>query len=162
MHFTHHTVGHAHLGVYAFATMIAFGSLYYILPRVTDWEWQGRRLIALHFWPTALGIGTYVTSMVAGGLIQGYLMNLTTTPFGDVVDATRPWLWVRAFSGLMMAVGHVAFAVLVWRIVRRKGERPAGPLFLRDPSPELYRQMTGAEPPGDGARAAVAPVRPSR
>ncbi|MFN3597986.1 MAG: cbb3-type cytochrome c oxidase subunit I [Rubricoccaceae bacterium] len=159
IHFTHHTVGHAHIGVYAFGTMIAFGSLYYILPRVTGWEWQSRRLISLHFWTTALGIGTYITAMVTGGLIQGYLMNLTTTPFAEVVEATRPWLWARGAAGLLMAVGHVAFAVLVWQIVRRKGTPSSGPLFLRQPPPEIYRRMTGAEPPQAAPPVAPSPLR---
>ncbi|MBT8494860.1 MAG: cbb3-type cytochrome c oxidase subunit I, partial [Deltaproteobacteria bacterium] len=38
-HFTHYTIAHAHLGVYAFYSMIAFGALYYIMPRLVGREW---------------------------------------------------------------------------------------------------------------------------
>src|SRR5262249_5230185 len=31
VHFTHYTIAHAHLGLYAFFTMIMFGSMYYIV-----------------------------------------------------------------------------------------------------------------------------------
>lgn len=34
-HFTHRTIGHAHLGMYSFFTMTMFGSMYYIVPRLT-------------------------------------------------------------------------------------------------------------------------------
>ena len=33
------TVAHAHWGMYAFFTMTMFGSMYYILPRITQREW---------------------------------------------------------------------------------------------------------------------------
>ncbi len=48
-HFTHYTVGHAHLGAYGFFTMIMFGAIYYILPRVTGWEWASSAHDSLAF-----------------------------------------------------------------------------------------------------------------
>jgi cytochrome c oxidase cbb3-type subunit 1 len=38
-HFTHFTIAHAHLGMYGFVTMIAFGAMYFVLPRLTGREW---------------------------------------------------------------------------------------------------------------------------
>ena len=49
-HFTHFTVGHAHQGMYAFFTMVMFGSIYYILPRILLKEWPSAALIRTHFW----------------------------------------------------------------------------------------------------------------
>ena len=149
-HFTHYTIAHSHLGVYAFATMIAYGSLYYILPRVTGWEWRRRWLISLHFWCSAIGIGVYIVGLTVGGVIQGIMLNNPDIPFIEVVNATKPWLWSRAFAGLLLAAGHTAFAVSVWEILRKKGERPKGPVFLRQPSPDVYRRMTGTAPDGAG------------
>ncbi len=45
-HFTHFTVAHAHLGAYAFVTMVLFGAIYFMMPRVLNWEWPYPRLIA--------------------------------------------------------------------------------------------------------------------
>jgi cytochrome c oxidase cbb3-type subunit 1 len=33
-HFTHWTIAHAHMGVYAFVTFTLFGTIYYMLPRI--------------------------------------------------------------------------------------------------------------------------------
>lgn len=44
-HFTHYTVAHSHLGMYAFYTMAMFGAMYYIMPRLTRNEWSSARLI---------------------------------------------------------------------------------------------------------------------
>ncbi len=42
-HFTHFTVAHAHLGAYAFVTMVLFGAIYFMLPRVLHREWPWPR-----------------------------------------------------------------------------------------------------------------------
>ncbi len=58
-HFTHYTVAHAHLGLYAFVSFAFFGALYFIVPRVTGREWPYRWMIYMHFWLAAGGIGIY-------------------------------------------------------------------------------------------------------
>ena len=146
-HFTHHTIAHSHLGVYAFATMVAFGSVYYILPRVTGWEWASRRLIAVHFWTTGLGIGMYVVGLTAGGIIQGLMMNDASVPFIDVVNATKPWLWSRSIAGVLITVGHLTFAYLVWQIVRHRGPVPEGPVYFRTPPEGLFGRGDGGSAP---------------
>ena len=70
-HFTHYTVAHAHLGMYAFYTMIMFGAMYYVIPRLTRNEWSSPRLIKVHFWTCALGIGLYFVALSWAGWYQG-------------------------------------------------------------------------------------------
>jgi len=42
-------VAHAHLGAYGFYSFVMFGSIYFILPRVTGFEWPFPRAIAAHW-----------------------------------------------------------------------------------------------------------------
>ena len=70
-HFTHFTVAHAHLGAYAFVTMVLFGAIYFMMPRVLNWEWPYPRLIWLQFWLSALGIGIYFIGLTIGRLAAG-------------------------------------------------------------------------------------------
>ncbi|MBN8248964.1 MAG: cbb3-type cytochrome c oxidase subunit I [Verrucomicrobia bacterium] len=141
-HFTHHTVAHAHWGMYAFFTMTMFGSMYYILPRITQREWPSERLISIHFWCTALGIILYVAPLSWGGWLQGKAMLDATVPFLDVVKITLPWLKLRTLTGLLLAVGHVAFFVnLVWILARRFGP-------YRQPEPMILAGVTPATPAG--------------
>ncbi len=137
-HFTHYTVGHAHLGVYAFATMIAYGAIYYIMPRITGWEWGRPRLISLHFWTTGLGIGMYVTTLQIGGVMQGLELLDASKPFLDVVQDTKPWLYVRSISGVFMTIGHLVFVYLLVRIIRGKGEKPEGPTYFTSTPEGLF------------------------
>lgn len=129
-HFTHYTVAHAHLGVYAFFSMIMYGSMYYIVPRLTGWEWASARLIRVHFWCTALGIGVYFFPLSWGGWYQGQMMNDASVNFVDIVRYTLPYLRIRTFSGIMLTVGHAAFATLFFMNLFHYGRRRIQPTLL--------------------------------
>ena len=81
-HFTHYTVAHAHLGLYGFFSLIMFGSIYFILPRLTGREWPYPRAIAAHFWLVFIGFGVYFIPLSIGGWLQGVAM----------LDAARPFI----------------------------------------------------------------------
>lgn len=148
LHFTHHTVGHAHMGMYGFFTLMMFGAMYFIVPRLTGRNWASVGLMSLHFWTVTLGLGLMVISLTVGGIVQGMelnhaqdtLMNLTrehglvagiglfvqgleersgVVPFLEIVAGTQPWLILRTIAGMIMVVGHIAFIVLFWLNVRR-------------------------------------------
>lgn len=109
-HFTHWTIAHSHTGVYAFVTMVMFGAMYYILPRLSGREWPSDTLIRWHFWLALTGIALYVVGLSVGGVYQGLaLMDLNRT-FADSVTVTIPWLYLRSFTGLMLTAAHVIFA----------------------------------------------------
>jgi cytochrome c oxidase cbb3-type subunit 1 len=93
--------------------------LYYIIPRISGREWPSLGLISLHFWGCFLGLALYVVPLSYGGILQGLAMNDATVPFMKVVEGTLPWLKLRTFAGLLMALGHVAFVGnLVWLLAR--------------------------------------------
>ncbi len=117
-HFTHYTIAHAHLGVYAFFSMVMFGALYYMLPRLSGREWSSARLIKLHFWASALGIAFYWGPLTIGGWVQGLHMNNPDLPFLTVVSGTVPYLWGRTAAGVLMTVGHCVFGWLVLQMLR--------------------------------------------
>jgi cytochrome c oxidase cbb3-type subunit 1 len=144
-HFTQYTIGHSHLGVYAFATMITYGAIYYIMPRITGWEWGSSRLISAHFWLTGLGIGMYVVALQIGGVIQGFQLLDSNLEFLRVVEDTRPWLYVRSISGVMLTVGHLIFAYLLYQIIAQRGAKPDGPTYFRS-VPEGLFQSESSEP----------------
>jgi cytochrome c oxidase cbb3-type subunit I len=109
-HFTHFTVAHAHLGLYAFVTMVFFGGIYFVMPRVMQREWPYPRLITLHFWLVAIGAGIYVLFLSIGGWLQGKAMLDATKPFMDSVSVTLPYLKARSLGGALMTLGHLVFA----------------------------------------------------
>lgn len=131
-HFTHFTVGHAHHGVYAFFTMVMFGSIYYMMPRLLKREWPSAFLIRVHFWMAAVGITIMLVALHVGGWIQGLQLNDSTVQFMDIVQATVPWLKARSVSGLLLMIAHIAFAVNFFWMLFAAGKVRAkeGPTLL--------------------------------
>lgn len=128
-HFTHFTVGHAHLGVYGFASLILFGALYFIVPRLVDWEWPRPALIRWHFWLALTGIAVYFVSLTIGGWLEGAWMLDAAKPFGDVVNVTKPYLVARTAGGTLMLAAHGVFAYHYWLMVRRRGPERQTPAW---------------------------------
>jgi len=121
-HFTHHTIAHAHLGMYGFFTMVMFGSMYYIFPRITLREWPSQSLISAHFWACLIGLILYVVPLSYAGVLQGLAMNNAEIPFLKVVAGTLPFLQLRTVAGLILAAGHIAFfANIIWMLCRVLG-----------------------------------------
>ena len=127
-HFTHYTVGHAHLGLYGFVSMAFFGGIYFVMPRVVEREWPYPRLILAHFWLAALGISIYFTTMTIGGWLQGMAMLDSARPFMESVALTLPWLKGRSLGGALMTLAHIVFAAHFAALILNLGptrHRPA-------------------------------------
>jgi cytochrome c oxidase cbb3-type subunit I len=137
-HFTHFTVAHAHLGAYAFVTMVLFGAVYFIMPRVLDWEWPYPRLITLHFWLSAIGVSIYFVGLTTGGWLQGLAMLDPARPFIESVTLTVPYLKWRSLGGSLMVLGHLVFVGHFLAMALRFGPIRAGAaLFWPHRQPEL-------------------------
>jgi cytochrome c oxidase cbb3-type subunit 1 len=121
-HFTHYTVGHAHLGLYGFFTMTMFGAIYYIVPRLTKRDWGSPFLIRVHFWSTAIGVTLYFCSLSVGGWFQGLALLNPDIKFIEIVANTIPYLTLRSWAGSLMTLGHVIFALLLVRNILRRAK----------------------------------------
>jgi cytochrome c oxidase cbb3-type subunit I len=133
-HFTHYTVAHAHLGMYGFVTLVFFGSIYFIVPRITGREWPSPFLIAAHFWLVVAGFSTYFIALSIGGWLQGMAMLDASKPFMESVRLTVPYLQARSIGGALMVLGHLVFAghflmLVLGRTTQRDGN--GRPTLLR-------------------------------
>jgi len=126
-HFTHFTIAHAHLGLYGFFTMVMFGSIYFIMPRVVGREWPYASLVSLHFWLVVSGLAIYFVSLTVGGWLQGLAMLDARQPFMASVQLTLPYLRARSVGGTLMLVGHLVFALHFVLLVCRRGATHLGP-----------------------------------
>ena len=123
-HFTHFTVAHAHLGMYGFVSMSFFGSIYFIVPRITQREWPLQALITAHFWLVAVGISIYVVALSIGGWLQGKAMLDAAVPFTESMRVTIPYLQARTVGGSLMVLGHLVFATHFLMLLFGRAARP--------------------------------------
>jgi cytochrome c oxidase cbb3-type subunit 1 len=135
VHFTQYKVAHAHLGLYGFYSMIMFGSIYFVMPRVLEREWPYPRLIGLHFWLVGIGFSIYFVFLSIGGVLQGIAMLDATRPFIDSVTVTGPYLMARTFGGALMTLGHLVFAYHFFAMVLDRGTRRSGSVLLGSARP---------------------------
>jgi cytochrome c oxidase cbb3-type subunit I len=129
-HFTHYTVAHAHLGLYGFFSMVMFGSIYFIMPRVMNWEWPYPKLISLHFWLVLVGFAVYFIWLSIGGWLQGLAMLDEKTTFMQSVALTLPYLEARSIGGALMTLGHLVFAAHFFAMGWKFGPRRLGAALL--------------------------------
>jgi cytochrome c oxidase cbb3-type subunit 1 len=139
-HFTHYTVAHAHLGLYGFFSMVMFGSIYFIMPRVMNWEWPYPKLISLHFWLVLIGFGIYFIWLSIGGWLQGLAMLDEKTPFMESVALTLPYLQARSIGGGLMTLGHLVFAAHFFAMGWKFGPSRLGAALL---GASMFNRISG-------------------
>ena len=81
--------GHAHLGLYGF-TLVLFGAMYFVMPRVTAREWPYPRLISAAVLAGGRWHCIYFVALTIGGWLQGLAMLDAARPFMDSVAVTLP------------------------------------------------------------------------
>jgi cytochrome c oxidase cbb3-type subunit 1 len=153
-HFTHWTVAHSHVGGYAFVTFVAFGAMYYVVPRLVGHEWPSAKLIRWHFNTVLAGIAVYVIALTWAGVGQGLALLDAKLPFQVSVERSLPGLYGRSIGGIVLTIGHLVFAYHFWLMLRmpRGVPRRTRPPF-HEAQPILYTTEADYERAHGGARA---------
>lgn len=129
-HFTDYTFAHNFLRVYGFYSIVIFGAIYYITPRLVAWEWPSEGLISLHYWMALLGVGLLLSTLFVSGFIRGLALSDEKISFPALLNLTNPFLWVVALAGLLLSIGHIAFATSFFLALLRSGrERESATLL---------------------------------
>src|SRR2546421_2310364 len=139
LHFTEASIAYSHIGLYAFFTMIMFGSMYYIVPRLVGREWRYATLIKLHFWSSAYGVGLMVALLFIGGIAQGSSQQDPTRLFTDATDSILPYLRGRSLSGLLLTIAHFIFAFHFGLMLFGLGRSASMPTFLNPQEEEAVK-----------------------
>jgi cytochrome c oxidase cbb3-type subunit 1 len=130
VNFTQASIAYSHLGLYAFFTMVIFGSMYYIVPRLVGREWRYASLIKLHFWASVYGIGLMTLMLLAGGFLQGENMENPSLAFSETTETVLPYLRGRSLSGLLLTASHFIFAYHFGLMLLGLGRTSTVPTFL--------------------------------
>jgi cytochrome c oxidase cbb3-type subunit 1 len=130
LNFTEAGAAYTQLGLYAFYTMIIFGSMYYIVPRLVGREWRYASLIKLHFWGAVYGIGLMSLMLFAGGIAQGAGMNDASIAFSESNQALLPYLRGATLANVLLTVAHFVFAFHFGLMLLGLGRHASVPTFL--------------------------------
>lgn len=128
-HYTDWIIGHVHSGALGWNGFLAFGMIYYLVPRLWKTELYSKKLLENHFWIGLTGIVLYYISMVVAGITQGLMWravdnqgNLVYPDFIETVVRIVPLYWVRALGGTLFVIG---FFIMVYNIYKTIQAAPA-------------------------------------
>src|SRR5437870_11773103 len=130
VNFTQASIAYSHLGLYAFFTMVIFGSMYYIVPRLVGREWRYASLIKLHFWASVYGIGLMTLMLLAAGLAEGAALDSPSMTFMESLNYVPMYLRGRSLSGVLLTISHFVFAFHFGLMLLGLGRTASVPTFL--------------------------------
>jgi cytochrome c oxidase cbb3-type subunit 1/cytochrome c oxidase cbb3-type subunit I/II len=123
-HFSHWVVGHAHEGVLGFAGMIALGSLYFIIPRITGKPLFSRFLADFQYWMILIGVSGFAIVLTISGLIQGHAWLNGETVY-RVLSQIHIYNIIRAALGLLIFLSAITGCYNIFRsLFSNPGENP--------------------------------------
>ena len=124
--FTFVTVMQNQLGLFGFYSMVLFGALYYIVPKLLNRQWLFPKLVEAHFWLLVVGFVLLIFDLTIGGLIQGFGLEDPQIPMIAVNDLLGPFLAIQDFAALLLVAGNLGFVIafmlilLISRPVRQR------------------------------------------
>jgi cytochrome c oxidase cbb3-type subunit I/II len=120
-HFTDWIIAHVHVGALAWNGFLAFGMIYWLIPRLFKTKLFSVGLVNVHFWIGTLGIILYALPMYVAGFAQASMWkqfnpdgSLVYGNFLETVTEIMPMYWMRAIGGTLYISGML---VLVYNVI---------------------------------------------
>lgn len=121
-------------------SMIVFGAIYFLVPRVTGQRWPSTPLIRAHYVSAALGTVLLVVALAVAGWTQGRDLANPAVSFPDIAAHARPWLQTAAAAQALLLVGNALFALHFLRAALAKPAAPAASPF----TPQVTMEATAS------------------
>lgn len=128
-HYTDWIVAHVHVGALAWNGFLAFGMIYWLVPRLFKTKLYSIKLANAHFWIGTLGILLYTLPMYVAGFTQASMWNqfnpdgtLVYGNFLETVTQIMPMYIMRAIGGSMYILGAFIAVYNVF-MTTRAGEK---------------------------------------
>jgi cytochrome c oxidase cbb3-type subunit I/II len=125
-HFTDWIIAHVHVGALAWNGFMAFGIIYWVIPRMTKTELFSRKLANFHFWIGTLGIIMYALPMYVAGFTQASMWKqfkpdgtLQYGNFLETVTQIMPMYWMRAIGGTLYLAGVIVLVYNIYKTVKQ-------------------------------------------
>ena len=125
-HFTDWIIAHVHVGALAWNGFLAFGMIYWLMPRLTKSKLYSVGLANFHFWIGTLGIIMYALPLYVAGFTQASMWkqfnpdgSLVYGNFLETVTEIMPMYWMRAIGGTLFIIGILVMIYNVYQTVRQ-------------------------------------------
>lgn len=148
-HFTDWIIGHVHIGGLGWNGFMAFGILYYLVPKMWGTTLYSKKLATNHFWLGTIGIVVYAIPLYWAGFAQADMWKQFTEEgqlkyqFLETVTNIIPMYISRSIGGTLYLTGAI---MMVYNLIKtaRQGtfianeEAEAAPLAKADAHAKEY------------------------
>ncbi|MDP2724281.1 MAG: cytochrome-c oxidase, cbb3-type subunit I [Bacteroidales bacterium] len=121
-HFSDWTIAHVHIGTLGWNSMMNFGVIYWLVPRLFKTKLWSTKLANVHFWIATLGMLFFSIPLYFAGFTQALMWKQFTAEgflaypnFLETVTQILPMYYLRAFGGSLYIIGALMF---VYNVVK--------------------------------------------
>ena len=108
---------HFNQRVYGFFSMIIFGLVYHILPKMTGKE-IGVKAKSFHFWTTTFGVLILLLAFLIGGLTHGVLAQQPSLDWASsVISSVQPYFLITEIAFVVLGFSQLVFVVNIWKVI---------------------------------------------
>lgn len=142
-HYTDWTVAHVHIGALGWNGFLAFGMLYWLLPRIFNTELYSKKWANNHFWLGTLGIIIYVIPLYWAAFTQASMWKKFTPDgilqyqFAETLQVAQNAYILRTLGGLIYLIGVFLMVYNIYKTVK-KGRMEANEKAEAAPLPKKW------------------------
>ncbi|HET9057663.1 MAG TPA: cytochrome-c oxidase, cbb3-type subunit I [Chitinophagaceae bacterium] len=124
-HFSDWIIGHVHIGGLGWNGFMAFGMLYYLVPKMFNTPLYSKKLATNHFWLGTIGIVLYAIPMYWAGFTQSLMWKQFTEdgtlqyPFLETVTQIIPMYITRSIGGTLYLAGALFMVYNLYKTVKQ-------------------------------------------
>ncbi len=123
--FTFFSEGQSQLALNGAFSMMIYGAVYFLAPRLTGRAWPSGALIRAHYAAAVLGTVVLVVALLGAGWVQGHDLNDAAIPFAKIAGYLRPWLLAATAGQALLLLGNLLLATHLLWLVAAKAAAPA-------------------------------------
>ena len=123
--FTFFSEGQSQLALNGAFSMMIYGAVYFLAPRLTGRAWPSGALIRAHYAAAVLGTVVLVVALLGAGWVQGHDLNDAAIPFAKIAGYLRPWLLAATAGQALLLLGNLLLATHLLWLVAAKSAAPA-------------------------------------
>jgi cytochrome c oxidase cbb3-type subunit 1 len=116
-------------------SMVLFGAIYFIMPRLSGCEWLSSTLVSVHFLGSAYGSCLGGAMLILSGLASGSVLAESDSTFSQAIETGSSYYWGHTISYGILWIAYSFFALHFLLVALRIGQ-PAG-------EPTLFRVKRG-------------------
>jgi cytochrome c oxidase cbb3-type subunit I len=137
-------------GVYMFFTMMMFGAIYFIVPRITGCEWLCGKRIRRHFWLNAYACIFMCVLLLVCGFSQGAAIDNWDSDYESAITFSQGYLVGMMLLWICVVAGNLGFALHLLAMVSNRGRKAGAATLIHSPqtpydAAEIMITTEGAE-----------------